>query len=1012
MKKITFLFISLVFPIVVHSQDLLSQKKAEQLFESGIDLMEHAEYGAAREAFSNYLSLAARDLKSREAEYYRAFCSLHLFHADGEKLMEDFITQNVNHPKATLAYYDLANFFYNERDYVKASDYFMKTDFAALSAEHQNSGRFRWGYSLFNQKKLKDALDEFNFIKTQGGQYGPASSYYSGFIEYTQGEYEIALTDLKRAEESPAYASIVPYIIANLYYKQRRYDQLLNYLSSLESRENLTNSEEISLFSAEASFKKLDYKIALEGYQNYLEGREGNTDKGVLFRAGYAALLVGQDETALDWLKLSALDTDSVGFYSSYYLGSIYLKKQQKPLALIAFNNAREFKLDKRMVEESTFQVAKIAYDLALPDKAISEFEFFLIDFPQSAHTMEVKELLSHAYLNANNYNKAIEYIESFPTRNQNLDRAYQKATALKGIELFNKEEFPLAVEFFEKSLLFPIDPNYMAEASFWCGEAYSIGKKYDLAIKHYQTITGFSDLRNEELVAKARYGLGYAYFNLQQYDRSLTSFKEFVNMSAKTGPNYADGIIRLADCYYVTKSYSDALFNYKKAIQFSSVDGDYTHLQTGVILSIQRNYREAARELDQVIKNYPQSRFLDEALFQLAQLDFEQGNYSASIAGYTKLINASKSSRFLPYGYLRRAASYYNLKDYNKTSNDYISILEQFPAHPLASEVLLPLQEALSLAGRSTEFDKYMSQFKMANPGAKGIEVVEFESAKTLYFNQEYARAILSLGNYVTSYPESPRLAEAKYYQAESYYRLKEAPKALEVYYALKPDQTFTLATKVTARIAELEFKLGQYEKAIPEFHRLAKIATNKKEQYTAWSGLMESHYYLALYDSSVFYAQQIIKNGNVNASSQNKASVFIGKSAMAKGDYEAAKDEFINTLNTAQDEYGAEANYLLAEIFYLNKDHKQSNETLMSLNTSFSSYTTWVGKSWLLLADNYEAMGEVFQAKGTLKSLIDNFPLQEVKDQAKGRLKRIEESEIQKQVQMSQDTTDSQNK
>jgi TolA-binding protein len=171
-----------------------------------------------------------------------------------------------------------------------------------------------------------------------------------------------------------------------------------------------------------------------------------------------------------------------------------------------------------------------------------------------------------------------------------------------------------------------------------------------------------------------------------------------------------------------------------------------------------------------------------------------------------------------------------------------------------------------------------------------------------------------------------------------------------------------------------------------------------------------MESHYFLAQYDSSVFYAQEIIKNGNVNASAQNKASVYIGKAAMAQGDYETAKDEFINTLNTAQDEFGAEAKYLLAEIFYLNKENKQSNEVLVELISVFAAYTEWVGKAFLLMADNYEAMGEVFQAKGTLKSLIENFPLPNIKAQASERLRRLEDIELEKQTQLNADTIDNQ--
>ena len=106
-------------------------------------------------------------------------------------------------------------------------------------------------------------------------------------------------------------------------------------------------------------------------------------------------------------------------------------------------------------------------------------------------------------------------------------------------------------------------------------------------------------------------------------------------------------------------------------------------------------------------------------------------------------------------------------------------------------------------------------------------------------------------------------------------------------------------------------------------------------------------------------------------------------------------------------RDEYGAEAKYLLGEIFYLVKEYSQCNETLFALNKDFSSYTDWVGKSYLLLADSYLAMGDKFQAKGTLKSLIENFPKQDVRNLAKDKLRVIEEDELKKKALEKSDTT-----
>ena len=1004
------LIIFCLFNTATYSQDLVSQSAADRLYATAIDLMEHNEFGGARQGFSEFLDQSPKsDMRRGDASYYEAFCALNLYHADGEKQIEDFIRAHASHPKTATANYDLANFFYTEKNYNRASNYFKKVDFPALSNEQLSIGRFRWGYSLFNLRKLDEALDQFNFIKNLGGQYGPASSYYAGFLEMENGDYANALIDLKRAEQNNSYALVVPHLIANVYYKQGKYDELIAYSKSLRGREGITNAEEIALFIAEAYYNKRDYKSALEGYQEYLEVNKARADRGVMLRAGFCAYTLNDVDAALGFFKGSASDKDSVGFYASYYLGSIYLKQNEKQLALTAFNNARKFKADPKLVEESSFQSAKILYDLGRPDQSIEELESFLAMFKSSGYAIEVKELLSQAYVNANNYNKAIEYIESLPSRNPSINRAYQKATLLKGIELYNMEQYADAVSMFEKSIQYPVDQNYLAEASFWNGEAYSIGRKYEQAADNYLRVIGLPNYNNVEIVTKTRYGLGYAYFNQQQYDRALFSFKEFTK-SASNNPNLADGTLRLADCYYVTKVYSEALTNYRKAIQLKSVDADYAHLQAGVILGIQRKYTEAGSELNMVLNNYPKSRFIDEAMFQRAQFDFEQGNYSAAASGFSRLIASNKSSRFTPYAYMRRAASYYNLKDYNKTASDYMTVVDEYPAHPVANDALLPLQEALNLAGRGAEFDSHLANFKNANPDAKGIESVEFETAKNLYFSQEYQRAVQSLANYISSYPESPRLTEAKYYQAESYYRMKENAKALAIHREISTDASFLFASRVTSRIAELEFKLGNYNQAIPVFQQLASVASTKKELYNAWSGLMDSYFMLAKYDSVDAYARLILEKGNVSAGAQNRAALFLGKSAMARGDYETAKDEFLNTLNTAQDENGAEAKYLLAEIFYLTKENKQCYETLVGLNTDFAAYTEWVGKSYLLLSDNFVAMGDLFQAKGTLNSLIDNFPLESIKSLAREKLKKIKDSELRKEQELKK--TDSLNR
>lgn len=989
------------------AQHQLSQTKAERLYQKGTELVVHANYGAARRVFSEFLDVASpTDPRRGEAEYYVGLSALNLNHTDGEKLIDQFISRYPSSPRAATAYYDLALFFYNDNKFNKAVQYFKKVDFPALTQDQQDEGHFKWGYSYFNQKQLDQALEQFNFVKNQSNAFAPAANYYAGFIEYSKGMYAEALADLKKAEANVSYASIVPYLIANVYYKEKRYDELLAYTSSLKNVSGLQNSKEISMLSAEAHYFKGDYQKAAEAYEAFMEANPSRAEGPLLFRAGYANYALSNTDKAITYLSKSAASRDSVSYYASYYLGILYLKNGEKPLALNAFDYSRRIPNDNKLGEEAFFQFAKVSYDVGRTDQAITEFEKFLAAYAGSSHANEVKELLAQAYVNGNDFEKAIQYIEALPAKNAQIQQAYQKATYLMGAELFNKNSYNEAARLFEKSLQYPRDNTYVVLASLWAGESYSIMGRPRDAIRHYQKVINSGGQADPSVIAKARYGLGYAHYNLEEYDRAMLNFKEFTSAGGRNNPNYVDGLIRLADCYYVNKQYDAALTTYATARNIGSPDNDYIMLQTGTINGIKQNYQEARNQFTSLIENYPKSPYRDEALFQRAQFEIEQGNYQAAVDGLSQLIQGSANSKFLPYAYMRRASSYYNLRQYDKTIADYAAMLRQFPSHPLAQESLLPLQDALSIAGRASEFETYLAQFRRANPDNKGLEAIEFETAKNAFFDEQYPTAVVTLNNFINAYPESSRIQEARYYVAESYYRMKDYTKALPLYELLARDNNFAMGSRVVARAADIHYRFRDYHSAIRHFQRLEDLATNKTEQYNAWAGLMESYFRLEQYDSADVYARTILDRGAVNASGQNKASLYLGKSALARGDLQTAQDEFLNTLNTAQDESGAEAKYLLAQILHTQQAYKQSYETLLSLTEDFSAYDEWVGKAYLLMAENFLAMDQVFQARATLQSLVDNFPLQSVKDAATAKLREIDRAEAEKEMMLEADT------
>jgi len=680
MHKYLLLFFVVLASSTSWAQNTMYHTEADVLYRKGIDLLEKSDYAAARETFEEYVRHADDEMKKADAEYYIAYSALILFHQDGEKRIEKFIRDHESHPKASVAYYELGDFYFRQKSYAKAVAYLAKVNYSALSAEQGDKAQFELAYSYFAMQKFDQALPHFDALKKRKSAYQAPSSYYAGFIHYENGSYETALADLRRAGSNDAYSRVVPGMVASIYYNQKRYDDLIAYAEELLASSSRVNEKDFYLLAADAYLYNKNFEKASQYYSLY-EERVKNPPRDVRYRIGYVAYRAGETDKAIDAFKRAAGDQDSIGIYASYYLGILYLKEGNKVYAQTAFDNARNAATTPELTEESTYQYAKVTYDLDQTEKAIEAMNAFVAGFPASEHIDEVNDLLSKAYLNTNNYNLAIEHVEKSENVNRNLQGIYQKAAFMKGSELFNADQYREAITFFSKSLKYPVDPSYAQQAHLWMGESYSILQDYEKAADQYEAALGEGSLRTSPSGLRARYGLGYAYYNMKAYDRALPHFQAYVDAGNRAS-FLNDAVLRLADCYYVEKEYSQALRYYQNAIRNNEVDNDYAHLQAGVVMGINGDISGANNQYDYILKNYPGSKYFDDALYQRAQLNFENGNYSEAVAGFSQLIREKPSSQYVPYAYLRRATANYNLQKYDASVSDYEVILNQYATH------------------------------------------------------------------------------------------------------------------------------------------------------------------------------------------------------------------------------------------------------------------------------------------------------------------------------------------
>jgi tetratricopeptide (TPR) repeat protein len=994
-QRIVIYTILVFFPFLGFSQYAHVQQSAEDIYQEAHNLYQVKQYNASQKLFETYINHPDRsDLNQQNASYFSALAAIYLFHADGESRIKSFVNAYPTNAYAEEAYFALGNFYYREKNYAKAIQYYKETDESVLKGKKKEDLQFKLAYSYFSRKAFTEALPYFNKIKKSSSSYQSAASYYAGYIAFELGDYEQALIDLRKASENESYRATTSTMIANIYYRQQKYDQVIEYAQSISSNSAGSASADLSLIIGDSYYFKGNYSKASEYFTGFRDKSKANPDREILYRMAYAEYKQENTDNAIKLFEQVGIDKDSLSQYSTYYLGKLYLENKNPRYAINAFQQAKLLDFIPNIKEESQYQLSKLYIKQKMFADAITELKAFTSKYPNSNYRVEANELLSQAYLNTNAYELAIEFIESVPNKTLKLKEAYQKVTFYQGAEYFNQANFYEAVKYFEKSVQYPQNANITGQAYYWMGEAYSTGKKYPEAITAYQKSLNNS-LTSDEWYAGVQYGIAHSYYNNKQFNEALNYFNAYVKRG-KNHPYYQDALIKLADCYYVTKNYKLAISNYQTAINEKNENIDYAFFQKGVIHGILSENQKAYQNFDVVISEYKQSPFYDNALFQRALLAFENGQYAESVDGFSYLLKASAQTPLKPYALSKRAIAFYNLKQYEDAVADYKTILDNYLTHPTANGALLGLQQIYGMGGVSGDVDQYLAAYKNANPNDKAVPSIQFDAAKSLYFNQNYDKAIASFQNYLNEYSDNALSYEAKYYLADSYYRKQQYEQALPYFYEVVQEDKTPFVKRSVQKIAELEFIGADYDNAKIYYNKSLLMADNDKDKYNAYSGFLQIAKAQNEYNQMIEFADKIILETPVNPNALNEAYLNKGLAYYYQGDYAKASEQFQKAVSTIKDGRAAEAKYMIALMQHTQKKYQESINTLFELNNVFANFPDWLGKSFLLIADNYRAMGELFQAKATLNSIMENAKSVVLIKEAELKLSEIEKEEF----------------
>jgi TolA-binding protein len=1000
MKRYLFLTCILLFltSVDISAQRTEIHKNPESIYREALDLYHKHLYSAAFDRFMIVTELVSdrENLVYAESSYHMGVCAYELLNNDAEFRLETFIQDYPENARKELAYFYLANIQYREKRYKKSFEKYSKLDPMLLSDDERLEYYFKFGYSAFMVNEPETAKMNFLKVKDTGSTYAVPAKYYYAHINFEEKNYATALEHFRTLTEDENFGPIVPYYITQILYYQRKYDELISFAEAFIERSSTKRQPEIARFLGEAYFRQKKYDQAVVWFEMYKKNTTDRLTAEDHYKMGYAYYSVRNYSEAILSFQTATTGNDTMAQNAHYHLGDLYLKTNNKTMARTAFYQAYKIGIDPFITEDAMFHFAKLSYELSLNpyNEAIKALMDYIQTYPDNFRIEEAYEYLINLYMQTRNYREAIVSIEQISRPNEKLNIAYQKIAYFRGVELFNDRNYQEAISIFNKSLKFPYDRSIRSQSIFWIGESYYRLNRLDSANLYFNRFLQSPGAISSEQYPLAFYNIGYTHFNLKQYDKALTAFRTFQDKYPEKNDALAyDAYIRTGDCFYALSRYAEAAAQYDKAVKPGVAYADYALFQRGNSKGVQGNFRGKIDDLELLMKNYPNSPYVADVIYELASTYMITENYTEAIRKYKQIIDQYPNTSYRVKSMLKLGLVYNNMNQNEQALNELKKILKQYPGTEEAKEALVLIRNIYTETDRVDEFFAFVKDLG-ASITSTEQDSISYVAAENLYFKGDCGAATNSFEKYIQNFPQGSFILKAKFYKAECDYLAQKFDLALPGYEFVleRPWSAFTEKSLLNA--ARIYYGKENYTKSGEYFASLEEKAEFQENILIARQGMMRSYFKGKRYLLAITAAQKVIDTPKANEESIAEAKSVIGVSAFTVEDFTRAQLVF-DEQKKLKSEYGAEAYYYLALINHTIGRFNESEKLIFELINNLPSYEYWVAKSFILLADNYVAVGSFYQAKHTLRSVIDNYDGVDLVMEAQRKMAEIEELE-----------------
>ncbi|MDC8004470.1 tetratricopeptide repeat protein [Aureisphaera galaxeae] len=971
-KNLVSLFLFLLFLTGVSAQQSAIYTNDLEEYNKAIELYNNKQFLAAQALFAKIEKTSDDVTLSGDCAYYIANCAVRLNQQNADGLMESFVKNYPTSIKKNDAYLNVAHYYFENGKYPYARKWFDKVDEASLGRSQVERYRFNNGYSYFKSKRYNEAKKYLKMV-TDSEKYGSQAKYYLGFIEYEGDNYAEATELFEQVQGEERYAEGLSYYQADMNFKLGNFQKAIDLAKEQYDNAKPPEKSELSKIIGESYFNLKQYAESIPYLKEY-KGKRGRWNNTDYYQLGYAYYKQGDYQSAVGEFNKIVDGRNSVAQNAYYHLAESYLKLDQKQQALNAFRNASEMDFSPQIQEDAWLNYAKLSYEIGNSYESVPQaISSFLEKYPNNGNNEELKDLLIDSYITSKNYEAALDLLEN--NKSFNNKKAYQKVAFYRGLELYSINDYAGAVALFNKSLKEPYDPIFTARATYWKAESDYHDSNFTESLVGYKQFLQLPEADKTPEFANLRYNLAYNYFKLQDYEQAITNYTMFVESSSNDMARKNDAYLRLGDSHFVSSAYWPAMESYNKAIEGYSPDRDYAAFQKAISYGFVNRNDQKLEGLKSFGTKYPKSIYRDDALYELGNTYLSQDKTDAALSAYNQLEREIPASSYVPKALLKKAL----ILDNEGNSNEALSIFKKVAnKYPSSNEAIQAVASAKIIyidQGRVSDYADWVATLDFVEVEDAELDDATYQAAETPYLENKMRQAIGRFETYVNEFPNGKHALKANFYLAQLYFGDKQKEKSIPHYrYVVEKDRS-EFTEQALARISELYLAQEDYRNALTYLKRLEVEADFPQNVVFAQTNSMKSSYELKQYDEAVVYAEKVLDNGKVDNSIKSDAQIIIARSAMETGDEAKAKEAYAEVAKIATGKLAAEA--LFYEAYFKNKesDFSGSNASIQKLAKDYSGYKYFGAKGLVLMAKNFYALEDAFQATYILESVITNF-------------------------------------